>query len=161
MGSGKTTVGRRLALRLGWAFVDADEEIEAAAGMSIREIFEKYGEPHFRDGERRVIARLMDGGARVIATGGGAFVDPDTRAAILQRGTAIWLDACIETLAARVSKRTTRPLLTGRDPATVLEALAKVRNPLYAEAHLHVLSRNGPHSDSVEAIVQALSEVAP
>ncbi len=157
MGSGKTTVGKRLAARLNWDFVDADEEIEMAAGMTIREIFAKYGEPHFRDGERRVIARLMDGGARVIATGGGAFVDPETRAAILQKGTAVWLDASLDTLVGRVSKRSTRPLLVGRDPADVLAELARVRNPLYAEAHIRVLSSNGPHSKSVDAILDSLT----
>lgn len=157
MGSGKTTVGKRLAARLRWPFVDADQEIEVAATMPIPEIFSRFGEPHFRDGERRVIARLMDGGARVIATGGGAFVDPQTRALILQKGTAIWLDASLDTLVARVSKRSNRPLLTGRDPAEVLAGLAEVRNPCYAEAPIHIYSRNGPHDEAVEAILQALA----
>jgi len=156
MGSGKTTVGKRLAARLGWPFVDADHEIEVAAGMSISEIFAKYGEPHFRDGERRVIARLMHGGARVIATGGGAFIDPVARAEILRQGTAVWLDACLETLLTRVSRRNTRPLLLGRNAAEVLGEQALVRNPLYAEAHIRVHSRNGPHGDCVDAILDAL-----
>ena len=117
MGAGKSTVGRRLAKRLGLPFVDADEEIEAAAGLSIAEIFERYGEAHFRDGERRVLARLIDGPPRVIATGGGAFMDAETRALILERCIAIWLDAEVETLAERVGRRGHRPLLKGTGPA--------------------------------------------
>ena len=160
MGSGKTTVGKRLAARLGWDFVDADQEIETAATMSITEMFEKYGEPHFRDGERRVIARLMEGGARVIATGGGAFIDAETRALILARGTAVWLDANLETLVSRVAKRNHRPLLTGRDPAEVLSVMAAVRNPFYAEAQIHVFSCNGPHANCVESIITSLERAA-
>ena len=161
MGSGKTTVGKRLAARLNWPFVDADAEIEAAAQMPISEIFARFGEAHFRDGERRVIARLMEGangkpGARVIATGGGAFVDPETRALILAEATAIWLDASLDTLAARVSKRNTRPLLIGRDPKVVLAELMEKRAPCYRQAPIRIVSANGPHEDTVNAILEAL-----
>lgn len=156
MGSGKTTVGKRLAARLHWPFVDADAEIEAAAQMPISEIFARFGEPHFRDGERRVIGRLMESGHRVIATGGGAFVDPETRALILREGTAIWLDAAIETLVARVARRSHRPLLVGKDPGQVLTELLAVRGPLYAEAPIRVVSASGPHEDTVNAILKHL-----
>src|SRR5687768_13273394 len=137
MGVGKSTVGRRLARRLGLPFVDSDEEIEKAAGQRIADIFDRYGEPGFRDGERRVIARLIDGEPKVIATGGGAFIDAQTRALILERCTAVWLDADVETLAERVSRRGHRPLLRGKDPLPFLRDLAAARNPIYAEAHIH------------------------
>ncbi|RYY47758.1 MAG: shikimate kinase, partial [Sphingomonadales bacterium] len=120
MGAGKTTVGRRLAQRMRLPFVDADHEIEAAAGMSVADIFERFGEPYFRDGERRVISRLVDGAPKVIATGGGAFMNEGTRALILERGIAVWLDAEPEVLADRVRRRDTRPLLRGRDPVTIV-----------------------------------------
>jgi shikimate kinase len=161
MGSGKTTVGKRLAARLHWPFVDADAEIETAAQMPISEIFARFGEPHFRDGERRVIARLMDSGHKVIATGGGAFVDPETRALILAEGTAIWLDAAIDTLAARVSKRSHRPLLVGKDPKQVLTELLAVRAPCYREAQIHIVSGDGPHEDAVNAILDELHRRDP
>lgn len=161
MGSGKTTIGRRLAARLHRPFVDADAEIEAAATMAIAEIFERFGEQHFRDGERRVIARLMDSGASVIATGGGAFMDPETRALILATGTAIWLDADIGTLVARVAKRGHRPLLAGKDPKDVLTELMAVRRPAYAEAPIRIVSANGPHDMTVDAIMAALKERDP
>ncbi|HYZ47613.1 MAG TPA: shikimate kinase [Sphingomonas sp.] len=157
MGVGKTTVGRRLAQRLGLPFVDADEEIESAAGMSVSEIFERFGEPYFRDGERRVIARLVDGNPKVIATGGGAFMNDKTRALILERATAVWLDADIETLVSRVRRRETRPLLKGRDPREVLRDLAKLRNPVYALAPIHIRSQPSPHDATVAAILKALS----
>jgi shikimate kinase len=157
MGVGKTTVGRRLAVRLGLAFVDADHEIELAAGLKISEIFERFGEDHFRDGERRVIARLIDGTPKVIATGGGAFMNEATRALILERATAVWLDADINTLAARVSRRDDRPLLRGKDARTVLRDLAAVRNPVYALAPVHVQSQAHPHEATVEAIVRKLT----
>jgi shikimate kinase len=162
MGSGKTTVGKRLAARLGWPFVDADAEIEAAAQMPIAEIFGRFGEAHFRDGERRVIARLMEASRSkrqpsVIATGGGAFVDPDTRALILAEATAIWLDASIDTLVARVSKRNTRPLLIGRDPKQVLTELMEKREPCYSEAPIRIVSANGPHEETVTAILEVLT----
>jgi shikimate kinase len=157
MGVGKTTVGKRLATRLGLPFVDADAEIEVACGMTIPEIFERFGEAHFRDGERRVIARLVDGAPKVVATGGGAFVQADTRALILERSLAVWLDADIDTLVERVQKRDTRPLLAGKDPATVLRALAAERGAFYAEAPITVKSGAGPHAETVEAIVSALA----
>lgn len=156
MGAGKSTVGRRLAARLGLPFVDADTEIEAAAGMSVSEIFAQFGEAYFRDGERRVIARLMDGRPKVIATGGGAFVNDDTRTLILRDALAVWLDAPIGVLAARVRKRDTRPLLRGRDPVEVLTDLATVRNPLYALAHIRVASNHAPHDATVKAILGAI-----
>jgi shikimate kinase len=156
MGVGKTTVGRRLALRLRLPFVDADHEIEAAAGMTVAEIFEKFGEAYFRDGERRVIARLVDGSPKVIATGGGAFIDADTRALILSASTAIWLSAHPEVLAERVGRRDTRPLLRNRNAGEVLAELARVRNPIYAQAHIHIASQKTPHEATVAAILKAL-----
>ena len=156
MGVGKSTVGRRLAARLRLPFVDADEEIETAAGMTIAEIFERFGEHYFRDGERRVIARLMDGHAKVIATGGGAFVNDQTRALILGEATAIWLDAAPDVLAERVKRRDTRPLLRDRDAREVLVDLAAKRNPLYALAPIHVASHKAPHEATVAAILKAI-----
>lgn len=156
MGVGKSTVGRRLATRLGLSFIDADEEIEKAAGMTITEMFERYGEAHFRDGERRVIARLIEGSPKVIATGGGAFMQDDTRALILSEALAVWLDADIDILVDRVSRREGRPLLKGKDARTVLSDLAAVRNPVYALAPIHIRSIAAPHEAAVEKIVQAL-----
>ncbi|WP_164158051.1 shikimate kinase [Sandarakinorhabdus rubra] len=157
MGAGKSSIGKRLAARLGLPFVDADDEIETAAGMTIAEMFERFGEAHFRDGERRVIARLIDGTPKVIATGGGAFMADDTRALILARTLAVWLDADVATLVERVKKRGHRPLLKGRDPGEVLAQLAAVRNPVYALAPIRIASRAGPHQDTVEAIIGALA----
>jgi shikimate kinase len=159
MGVGKTTIGRRLAARLDLPFVDADAEIEVASGMAVSEIFARFGEAHFRDGERRVIARLIDGAPKVIATGGGAFIDAQTRALILARTRAVWLDADIATLVERVRRRDTRPLLKGKDPAEVLTALAAVRNPIYAEAPIHIGSKRGPHTETVDAIIAALAAI--
>ncbi|NJR77049.1 shikimate kinase [Sphingomonas corticis] len=156
MGAGKSTVGRRLAGRLGLPFVDADIEIERAAGMTIADIFSRFGEPYFRDGERRVIQRLIDGRPKVIATGGGAFVNDATRALILSEALAIWLDAPVEVLAERVRRRDTRPLLRGKDPLAVLRELAAVRNPLYALAPIRVPSANAPHDTTVRAIMEVL-----
>lgn len=156
MGVGKSTVGRRLAARLRLPFVDADHAIEEAAGMTIADIFERYGEAQFRDGERRVIARLMDGRPKVIATGGGAFINDATRALILADATAIWLDAPAGVLAERVSRRDTRPLLRGKNVHDVLIDLAKVRNPIYALAPIHVASQQAPHEATVTAILKAL-----
>ncbi|MBB4641945.1 shikimate kinase [Rhizorhapis suberifaciens] len=158
MGVGKSTVGRRLATRLGIPFVDADDEIEVAAGMNIQEIFERFGEGHFRDGERRVIARLMDGDLKVIATGGGAFMQAETRAEILEHAITIWLDADIDVLVDRVSRRDGRPLLKDKDPRIVLEQLAEIRNPVYALAPIHIKSRAGPHEATVEKIMEALEK---
>ena len=156
MGVGKSTVGRRVAGRLGLPFVDADAEIEAAAGMTVAEIFEKFGEPYFRDGERRVIARLVDGTPKVIATGGGAFVNDETRALILAQAITVWLDASPKVLADRVRRRDTRPLLRGRDPYQVLSDLAEQRNPIYAEAPIRIASDQAPHETAVAAILKAL-----
>jgi shikimate kinase len=156
MGSGKTTIGRRLAGRLDLPFVDADAEIESAAGMSVAEIFQRFGEAHFRDGERRVIARLFDGKRKVIATGGGAFMDAQTRTLILASATAVWLKADIETLVARVSRRDNRPLLQGRNARTILSELSAVRDPVYALAPIHITSQPTPHDATVEAIVREL-----
>lgn len=158
MGAGKSTVGRRLARRLGLPFVDSDEEIERAAVHSIPEIFDRFGEASFRDGERRVLRRLIEGEPKVVATGGGAFMDTETRALILRRCLAVWLDADIETLAARVARRGHRPLLAGRDPGPLLRELAAVRNPVYAEAHLRIVSGPGPHERTVERILEAMAE---
>lgn len=157
MGAGKSTVGRRLAQRLGLPFADADAEIEAAAGLTIAEIFERHGEIHFRNGERRVLARLIEGPPRVIATGGGAFMDPGTRALILERCIAVWLDAEVETLAERIGRRDHRPLLKGKDPVALLQGLAEIRNPVYAEAHLTIRGGALPHEHMVDRIVAALA----
>lgn len=156
MGAGKTTVGRRLAQRLRLPFVDADAEIETAAGMSITEIFDRFGESYFRDGERRVIARLIDGTRKVIATGGGAFMNAETRALILERALAVWLDANPAVLAERVARRDTRPLLRNRDPHQVLRELAEKRNPVYAMAPIRVPSHHAPHEVTVRAILEAI-----
>ncbi len=157
MGVGKTTIGRRLARRLDLPFVDADDEIVIASGMSVSDIFERFGESHFRDGERRVIARLLDGRPRVIATGGGAFMNAQTRALILETATAIWIDSDIDTLAERVGRRNDRPLLAGRDARSVLSELAKLRNPVYALAPVHVVSHPSPHEATVDAIISQLA----
>ena len=156
MGVGKSTIGRRLAARLHLPFVDADSEIERAAGCSIAEMFERHGEPAFRDGERRVIARLIDGAPRIIATGGGAFMHPETRTLILEQATAVWLDADIEVLADRVRRRNDRPLLRGRDAHEALRELAAARNPVYALAPIHIRSQPHPHEATVDAIIAAL-----
>lgn len=156
MGVGKSTIGRRLAARLGLPFVDADDEIERAAGMSIQEIFDTYGEAQFRDGERRVIARLIDGTPKVIATGGGAFVNDETRKLILEKATAIWLDANIDILVERVSRRDGRPLLKNRNARDVLMKLAADRQPFYAQAPIRVMSSDSPHDATIEKIMRAI-----
>jgi len=156
MGVGKSTIGRRLATRLGLPFVDADEEIERAAGMTIQEIFDTYGEAPFRDGERRVISRLIDGTPKVIATGGGAFVNDETRALILDKALAIWLDADINILVERVSRRDGRPLLKDRDPREVLTRLAKEREPFYSQAPIRVMSSDSPHDATIDKIMKAI-----
>jgi shikimate kinase len=158
MGVGKSTVGRRLARRLGLPFVDSDAEIEGAAGFTAAEVFERYGESDFRDGERRLVARLVEGEVRVIATGGGAYVDPRTRELLNERAITVWLDAPVEILAERTSRRDTRAQLRTGDPKLVLERLSEERRPSYAEAHIHVRSGDGAHKDVVDAIVQALEE---
>src|SRR4029453_12066749 len=156
MGVGKSTVGRRLARRLGLSFVDTDAEIEGGSGLPAAEMYERYGEVDFRDGERRLVARLIEGDMRVIATGGGAFVDPRTRKLLNERAITVWLDAPVDVLANRTARRDTRPLLRNGDPKGTLERLAKDRGPSYAEAHIRVTSGQGAHSDVVESIVTGL-----
>jgi shikimate kinase len=158
MGAGKTSVGKRLAARLGVPFKDADHEIEAAAGLTVAEIFEKFGEPEFRDGERRVIARLLGDPPHILATGGGAYMDPSTRAAMKDRAFTIWLRAPVEMLLARVSKRQTRPLLNNADPRGTLERLLALREPTYAEADYVLESVDGPHDKAVEQVLDILKE---
>lgn len=158
MGVGKSSVGRKLATLLHLPFVDADEEIEAAAQMSIPEIFETYGEPFFRDGERRVIARLMDGERKIIATGGGAFCNAVTRELILTRGIAIWLDSEIDILLERVLRKDNRPLLQQGDPRTILTRLREERSPIYAAAPIHVNSNGGPLHRTVMKLLKGLNE---
>jgi shikimate kinase len=156
MGAGKTTIGRRLAKALGLRFVDADDAIVAAAGTSIEEIFATHGESDFRRGERRVIARLLDAQPHVLATGGGAFVDPRTRAVMKEKAISVWLKAPLEVLMKRVSKRDHRPLLKEDDPRAVMQQLMDARYPIYAEAELTVETGNGPHNTAVSAIIDAL-----
>ena len=158
MGVGKSTVGRRLAKRLGLPFVDSDSAIEDAVGLPAGELFERYGEADYRDGERRLVARLIDGQVRVIATGGGVFVDPRTRELLKERAITVWLDAPIDVIAERTARRDTRPLLKTDDPKATLEQLAGVERKAYAEADLHVRSGEGAHKDVVEAIVRRLEE---
>ena len=160
MGAGKSSIGRRLAQRLGVNFVDADAEIEAAAGMTIAEIFANYGEPDFRSGEARVITRLLDQGQQVLATGGGAFMNPETRAGIRQKGVSVWLKADFEVLMRRVKRRSTadRPMLQG-DPAQRIRQLMSERYPVYAEADVTVVSREVSHDTIVSEIIAALAEI--
>jgi shikimate kinase len=156
MGAGKSSIGRRLATRLAVPFVDADNEIEKAAGMSIAEIFDAHGEPYFRAGEARVIARLLEGGPQVLATGGGAFMNPETRVAIRAKGISVWLRATLDVLNRRIKRRGDRPLLKTGDPADTLRRLIEVRYPIYAEADLIVESREVPHDTIVDEIVAGL-----
>ncbi len=158
MGAGKSSVGRRLALRLNVPFRDADAEIEAAAGCSISEIFQRYGESAFRDGERKVIGRLLQEPPHVLATGGGAFIDPETRVRMKNRAVTIWITAPVDILLARVQRKDDRPLLKSGNPREILERLLTERTPIYAEADLTVDSENGPHADTVERILAALKE---
>lgn len=160
MGAGKTSIGRRLAEKLGLEFVDADHEIEAAAGQSIPEIFEQHGEAYFREGERRVIARLMDGGPQVLATGGGAFMNEETRARIKAQALSVWLKADLTLLMKRVSKRNDRPLLKADDPEAVMRALMDARYPVYAEADVTVESRDVQHQQMVNEVVRTLARQA-
>ena len=156
MGAGKTTIGRRLARALGLKFVDADDAIAAAAGASIEEIFATHGESDFRRGERRVIARLLDGQPHVLATGGGAFIDPRTRALMKEKAISIWLKAPLDVLMKRVTRRDHRPLLKEDDPQAIMQQLMDARYPIYAQADLTVESGNGPHNSAVAAIIAAL-----
>jgi len=157
MGVGKSSVGRRLANALELPFHDADAEVEAAAGRSISDIFNDLGEPAFREGERRVIARLLDQPAHVLATGGGAFMNPETRALIKARAVSVWLKTDLEVLARRVSRKDSRPLLKGKDPLAVLQHLAEVRYPAYGEADLIVETGDAPHHVTVDQLIRALS----
>jgi shikimate kinase len=157
MGAGKSSVGRRVALRLGIPFVDADTEIEKAAGMSINDIFAIRGEGEFRAGEARVILRLLEGGPQVLATGGGAFINPDTRAAIAAKGISIWLKAEPDVLMKRIKRRQDRPLLHTADPAATLRKLLDEREPVYALADLTVQSREVTHDRIVDEIVGAIA----
>jgi len=156
MGSGKSSIGRRLAARLGIPFADADAEIEEAAGMSIADIFEVHGESSFRSGEARVIARLLEHGPQVLATGGGAFMNPQTRANIHAKGISVWLKAEPDVLMRRLRRRSDRPLLKTADPTATLTNLLADRDPIYGEANLIVVSRDVPHDVIVEEIVTAL-----
>jgi len=157
MGAGKSSIGRRLAGELGLAFVDADLEIEKAAGMTIPEIFESQGEDYFRSGEARVIARLLDCGPQVLATGGGAFMNPRTRELVREKGISIWLKADADILLRRVKRRTDRPLLKTGDPAATLARLLAERDPVYAEADLVIQSRDEPHEIIMSEIIAALA----
>ena len=156
MGAGKSTIGRRMAARLRLPFVDADTEIETAAGMSIPDIFETHGEPHFRDGEARVIARLLDSGPAVIATGGGAFMREETRGRVRDKAVSIWLKADAEVIMKRVRRRSDRPLLQNADPEGTVSRLLGEREPVYATADLTILSRDVPHDKIVEECLEAL-----
>lgn len=156
MGVGKSTVGRRLAKRLGLPFADGDIEIESAAAMTVSDIFAELGESEFRAGEARVMKRLLEGPRMVLATGGGAILNPETRDLLRDRAVTVWMRADLETVAQRVQRRDTRPLLRGRDPLTALAAMAEVRYPVYATADLTVDVTGGAHAQAVEAIVEAL-----
>lgn len=156
MGVGKTTVGKKVAALLERDFVDADAEIESAANRTVSEIFAAHGEAYFRDGERRVIARIMEDGCGVLATGGGAFVNAETRALILDRGIAVWLDSDIETLVTRTARRGHRPLLNTGDPREVLSRLKVERDPVYAEAPIHVFTDQAPHHTTALHILEAI-----
>lgn len=157
MGVGKSSVGRRLANTLGMAFRDADTEVEAAAGRSIPDIFSELGEAEFRKGERKVIARLLDEQPHVLATGGGAFMDPVTRELIKAKAVSVWLKTDLEVLARRIARKDNRPLLAGKDPMEVLKAQAEARYPMYAQADITVETSDAAHHVSVDQILRALS----
>lgn len=158
MGAGKTSVGRRLAEKLGIPFVDADHEIEAAAGKSIKDIFADHGEPYFREGERRVIQRLIGNGAQVLATGGGAYMNDETRQRIQDSGISVWLKAALPLLMKRVMKRQDRPLLQAEDPEAVMRGLIDKRYPVYALADVTVESRDVQHGQMVNDVIRALAQ---
>jgi shikimate kinase len=157
MGAGKSSIGRKLAQALEIPFVDADTEIETAAGMTIPEIFASQGEPYFRAGEARVISRLLEGGPQVLATGGGAFMREETREAVRAKGISVWLKADYDVLARRIKRRNDRPMLKTADPAATLKALIAERYPVYAEADITVVSRDVPHETIVGEILSALA----
>ncbi|NNU15239.1 shikimate kinase [Parvularcula sp. ZS-1/3] len=156
MGAGKSTTGRRLAKKLGVPFADADDEIEEAAGMRIADIFEIYGEEEFREGERKVMQRLLESGPSVLATGGGAFMNEETRALVKATSTSVWLKADLATHVRRTALRDTRPILKRGDPEDILRKLIEERSPVYAQADVTVLSQDGPHKDTVGSIIKAL-----
>ena len=156
MGAGKSTIGRRLSARLRMPFLDADAEIEAAAGMTIPEIFSSYGEPYFRDGEARVIARLLDNGPVMLATGGGAFMGNETRDRIRDKAVSIWLKADADIIMRRVKRRSDRPLLQTADPESTIERLISEREPVYRQADLTIWSRDVPHEKIVDECIEAL-----
>jgi shikimate kinase len=158
MGAGKSTIGRRLSARLRLPFVDADAEIEAAADMSIPEIFATHGELYFRDGEARVIARLLEGGPSVVATGGGAFMREDTRGRIRAKAVSIWLKADADIIMRRVKRRVDRPLLQTADPAATVARFIEERHPVYQQADVTISSREVPHEKIVEECIEALHE---
>jgi shikimate kinase len=157
MGVGKSSVGRRLANALSLPFRDADAEVEAAAGRSIADIFNELGEPAFREGERRVIARLLELPPHVLATGGGAFMNEDTRKLIKSKALSVWLKTDLDVLARRVGRKNTRPLIAGRDPMEVLQAQADARYPVYGEADIVVETGDAPHHQTVDQVIRALS----
>ncbi len=158
MGAGKTSVGRRLAEKLEIPFVDADHEIELAAGKTIPEIFSDHGEDYFREGERRVITRLLENGKQVLATGGGAFMNTETREKIKGHGVSLWLKADLELLLKRVAKRNDRPLLQKEDPAIVMKRLIDLRYPVYAQSDITVESRDVQHGQMVNDVIKALAD---
>jgi shikimate kinase len=158
MGAGKSTVGRRLAEKLALPFIDADHEIEAAAGKTIPEIFADHGEAYFRDGERKVIARLLDSGAAVLATGGGAYIHAETRDLIKRKAVSVWLKAALPLLMRRVSRRSNRPLLKNDDPEAVMRRLMDERYPIYASADIAVTSRDVAHTAVVNDVINALAQ---
>jgi len=158
MGVGKSSVGRRLAARLDVPFRDADSEIEEAAGCSINEIFDRYGEEAFRDGERKVIARLLSLPPHVLATGGGAFIDDEVRNLVKRTAISVWIKAPLELIVERVQRRNTRPLLRNGDPREIVERLLDAREPIYAQADIQVESEDGPHGLQVDRIIAALEE---
>lgn len=156
MGAGKSSVGRKLAMRLALPFVDADTEIETAAGMTIPEIFQKRGEPEFRSGEARVIARLLENGPQVLATGGGAYMNPETRGLIAQKGVSVWLKAEFDVLMRRIRRRSDRPLLQMPDPAATLQRLMDERYPVYAQADVTIESRDVSHEVVVDETIEGV-----
>jgi shikimate kinase len=157
MGAGKSTIGRRLAQKLGLAFVDADAEIEQAAGKAVPDIFREHGEAYFREGERKVIARLLESGPQVLATGGGAYMNEETRNNIAGRGISVWLKADISLLMKRVRRRDNRPLLKAEDPEDVMRSLIAERYPVYSQADITVESRDAPHNSIVTDVIRALA----
>ena len=156
MGAGKSSVGRKLATRLGLPFFDADSEIEAAAGMTITQFFEQYGEPEFRKGERRVIARLLESPAHVLSTGGGAFMDPETRSLIRTKAVSIWLKADLNVLIDRAMRKNDRPLLQTTNPRETMQKLLATREPVYAEADIIIESDDRPVDETVERVVKEI-----